>query len=368
MAIIIDGHQDLAFNMLTYGRDYRRSAHDIRAIENGSKDKETGASTLGWPDFQRGQVAVIFATLFAAPRRHTSNPGESQVYDDFDQAHNLYRRQIEFYRRWTDQNSDLFRLITNQSELANLLALWDGKPADPRENPLPVGLVVLMEGADGVREPAELEEWWGWGLRQIGPAWMSSRYCGATSEDGSFNREGFALLDRMAALGFTLDISHMNMTSALQALDHFQGAVIASHSNARAMIKGEKGRWSERHLTDDVLRRLIERGGITGLVPFNKFLVGDWDLSKGKDAVTLEHIVQQVDYVCQMAGNAAHVAIGTDFDGGFGSESVPAGVDTIADLQKLGPLLEKRGYTETDIQGILGGNWRRHLEQHLPAA
>ncbi len=368
MAIIIDGHQDLAVNMLAYGRDYRRSARETRAIEKGSKDKETGAATLGWHDYQRGQVAVIFATLFAAPRRLTLSSEDSQVYDDYDEAHRLYRGQLEFYRRWTDQNSDLFRLISSQTELNNLLALWDHQPADPQENPLPVGLVILMEGADGVRDPAELEEWWELGLRQIGPAWLSSRYCGGTAEDGSFSREGFALLDRMAALGFTLDISHMNMISALQALDRYQGAVIASHSNARAMIKGEQGRWSERHLTDDVLRRLIERGGITGLVPFNKFLVGDWDLSKGKNAVTLEHVAQQVDYVCQMAGNAAHVAIGTDFDGGFGSESVPCEVDTIADLQKLVPLLEKRGYTETDIQGILSGNWRRHLEQHLPSA
>jgi len=369
MPILIDGHQDLAYNMLTYRRDYRRSAQETRDREAVDPDIERGESTLGWPDYQRGQVAVVFGTLFAAPRRHTSSPlPNDQIYDDYDQAHDIYRNQIEFYRRWTENSSDMFRLITNRAELANLLALWQGQTADPKENPLPVGLVMLMEGADGVRDPAELEDFWQIGLRQIGLAWMSSRYCGGTREGGSFTREGFAFIDRMARLGYTLDISHMNMLSALQALEHYPGAIIASHSNARALTKTRAGHWAEnRHLTDDVLRRLIERGGITGLVPFNLFLDSEWTTEQGKNAITLEHLAQQVDYICQMAGNTAHVAIGTDFDGGFGRDAIPAELDTIADLQKLGPLLEKRGYTEADIQAILGGNWRRHLEQHLPA-
>jgi membrane dipeptidase len=369
MSIIIDGHEDLAYNAITYGRDYRRSAKQIRSLEPDSSDPEKGYSTLGWPEFQRGQVAVIFSTLFAAPRRF-ANPQESElVYNDSDQAHKLYRRQIDFYRKLTDENPDMFRLVTNRKELDEVLAPWDEQPANPPDVYHPVGLVMLMEGADGVRDPGELEEWWQYGLRQIGPAWLGARYCGATNQKGPFTREGFALLERMASLGFTLDISHMNMESALQALDRYEGAIIASHSNARAIIRGDQGRWSERHLTDEVIRLLVDRGGVMGLVPFNKFLVADWEPEMGKEMVTLENsIVAQVDHVCQIAGNAEHVALGTDFDGGFGAQSVPAEVDTIADLQKLAPILLKRGYTESDARLILGGNWRRHLEDHLPSA
>jgi len=171
----------------------------------------------------------------------------------------------------------------------------------------------------------------------------------------------------MARMGFTLDISHMSNTSALQALGRYDGAVMASHSNSRAMIKGDQGRWAERHLTDDVIRMLIERKGVMGLVPFNTFLVAGWKAEHGKDNITLEDtIVRHIDHVCQMAGNSQHVAIGTDFDGGFGAQSTPAEIDTITDLQKLEPILTQRGYSAADVANILGGNWRRHLEANLP--
>jgi len=369
MPIMIDAHEDLAYNMLSYRRDYRRSAAETRALETDAHDPEKGLTTLGWPDYQNGQVAVIFSTLFAAPRRFSSPADQQNVYDDANQAHALYMRQIDMYRRLCGENPDMFQLVTNRAELARVLSAWEQEPARYPEVTHPVGLVMLMEGADGVREPAELEEWWQAGLRLIGPSWLGARYCGATNQPGPFTREGLELLERMAALGFTLDLAHMSMESALQALDRYQGPIIASHANARALIKGEQGRWSERHLTDEAIRLLIERGGVIGLVPFNKFLDATWSVEQGKDGVTLEHTVAaQIDHICQLAGNAKHVGFGTDFDGGFGAQSVPAEVDTIADLQKIGPILRKRGYTEGDIEAILGGNWRRHLEEHLPAA
>jgi len=79
-------------------------------------------------------------------------------------------------------------------------------------------------------------------------------------------------------------------------------------------------------------------------------------------------VIAQIDYVCQMAGNTCHVALGTDFDGGFGVESVPFEIDTIADLPKLAPQLAKRGYNEEDIGRIFSDNWLRILKQNLPAS
>jgi membrane dipeptidase len=80
----------------------------------------------------------------------------------------------------------------------------------------------------------------------------------------------------------------------------------------------------------------------------------------------LELVVDHIDYICQLAGDAKHVGIGTDFDGGFGLQSVPAEINTIADLQKLVPLLKKRGYTENDITAIMGENWLSLLKETLP--
>jgi membrane dipeptidase len=167
----------------------------------------------------------------------------------------------------------------------------------------------------------------------------------------------------MAGTGFILDITHMDAQAALQALDFYPGSVIASHSNAFARIKGAEG---NRHLPDEVIRGLIERQGVIGIVPLNPFLSATWKPSDGRQAVSLGHVVDQIDYICQMAGSAAHVGLGTDFDGGFGVQVVPAEIDTIADLQKLVPLLLDKGYSQADIAAILGGNWLGQLKKVLP--
>jgi membrane dipeptidase len=80
----------------------------------------------------------------------------------------------------------------------------------------------------------------------------------------------------------------------------------------------------------------------------------------------LQRLINHIDHVCQLAGNAHHVGLGSDFDGGFGVQSVPLDIDTIADLQKLAPLLEERGYTDEDVAAILGGNWLDLLRDTLP--
>jgi len=78
-------------------------------------------------------------------------------------------------------------------------------------------------------------------------------------------------------------------------------------------------------------------------------------------AVTLEKLIDNYDHICQLAGNANHIALGTDLDGGFGKEQAPYDLSTIADLQILPNLLLRRGYSEIEIQNILHGNWLRFL-------
>ena len=73
--------------------------------------------------------------------------------------------------------------------------------------------------------------------------------------------------------------------------------------------------------------------------------------------ITLETVVDHMDHVCQVAGNAAHAAIGSDLDGGYGKEQSPADMDTIADMQKIPAILERRGYSTEDIAAIMHGNW-----------
>lgn len=358
--LIVDAHEDLAYNVLTYGRDYTISAAETRRRERGTQThQQNGDTLLGWPEYQQGQVAIVFSTLFAVPARYREGLSETQVYSTPDQAHQLYRAQIDIYHRLAGEHADKFRLIQTQNDLQEVLSHWEDSQAETH----PVGLTILMEGAEGVRSADELEEWWRLGLRLIGPAWAGTRFCGGTREPGPLTKEGYALLEGMADLGFILDLSHMDQESALQALDTYPGTIVASHANAQALLKGLD---SNRHLPDRVIQGILERSGVIGIVPVNAFLLAGWKKGDGRDLVSLNHIVAQIDYICQMAGDARHVGLGTDFDGGFGVQSVPADIDTIVDLQKLVPLLANKGYTQEDIAAILGSNWINMLQQCLP--
>jgi membrane dipeptidase len=302
---------------------------------------------------------VIFSVLFNIPQRHKAGAWDRLSYETAEQAHVLYKRQIDCYHRLVDEYPERFRLIKIQTDLREIQHDW--QQADKTAHP--VGLVILMEGAEGVRQPEEIEEWWQLGVRIIGPAWSGTRFCGGSREPGPLTPEGYRLLEAMAEVGFTLDITHMDAQAALQALDVYPASIIASHANAMKRIKGVDG---NRQLPDEVIRGLIERDGIIGIVPLNFFLDATWKPGDGRQAVTLQHVVDQIDYICQMAGSARHAGLGTDFDGGFGMQVVPSEIDTIADLQKLVPLLSSKGYSADDITAIMGGNWMRHLQKLLP--
>jgi membrane dipeptidase len=360
--LIVDAHEDIAYNMLSFGRDYTRSAAETRRIEMGTGSQapvHTGQSLLGWPEYQRGRVGVVFSTLFATPVRRRTGTWDTQSYADYEQAHRIYCNQLDTYHALSERASDQFKFISNRSDLEAVLADWNLSNTGNH----PIGLVPLMEGAEGVRNPSELDEWWEAGLHMIGPAWAGTRFCGGTRDPGPLTEDGRALLGAMAEIGFTLDLSHMDVLSAQQSLDLYDGPVIASHANAAALLPGYDG---NRLLPDDIIRGLIGRDGIIGVVPFCAFLKTGWRKADGRADISLETLVAHVDYICQMAGDARHVGLGSDFDGGFGLESVPAGIDTIADLQKIAPILEGKGYNHEEVAAVLGENWLRHLRLNLP--
>lgn len=363
--LIVDAHQDLAWNMLSFERDYTLPLEEIRRREQNQPHilENNGDTILGWHAYQRGRVAVVFATLFAAPLRVKMGDWDTQVYETPDQARQLYMRQVDTYDRLFDRHPGKFTPIHAAPQLASLLETWN-QPDENHPDGRPTGIVTLMECADAIRSLDELSEWWERGVRIIGPAWMSTRFCGGTREPGPLTREGRQLLDAMSEHGYTLDLSHMAWESALEALNRYEGPLIASHANPIKMVKNGA---SNRFLTDEIVDGIIERGGVIGIVPFNRFLIQGWKNSDPREDCPLDMVAAHIDYICQRAGNARHVGFGTDFDGGFGLQHIPPELNTIADLQKLAPLLAARGYSETDIAAIFGGNWLDHLRRSLPA-
>lgn len=370
--ILIDGHQDLAYNALAFGRDLLLPAVEKRRLEAGSlTEQRNGGANLGWPDYQRGQIALIIATLYISARL-SPDDWDTQTYRSRAEAARLWEKQVEYYYRLTGEHPDKFRLVRERRELQEVLAPWRAKPArfdvaGEDELPVthPVGLVLLMENAEGLGEPAEMERWYERGVRLVGPVWAANetRFCGGTRTDEGFTREGYALLDVMAGLGMTLDIAHMNERSALQALDRYEGAVVATHANCRALLREPE---TFRHLTDTVIRRLVERGGVMGVIPLSTWLRPGWSAEDPREATTLAHMANHIDHICQLAGDAGHAALGTDLDGGWGWPTTPVELETIADLPRLAQVLQDRGYEQAQIAAILGGNWSRFLERSLP--
>ncbi len=357
---LVDAHEDLAWNVLVFQRDYTRSVAETRRAERGSPAvQRNGDTLLGWPEYQRGRVALIFGTLFVAPRSAAGALPEEVTYATPEEAHRLYWQELDIYHRLVDEHPDKFRLVTDRHGLQAVLDAWE---ATGRESG-PVGIIPLMEGADGITSPDELPQWWERGLRIIGLAWTATRYSGGTRAPGPLTADGRALLRAMADFPFILDLSHMDPLAARQALDLYEGPIIASHANPAAMLPGVE---SNRHLPDDVIRGIVARDGVIGAVVFNLFLKAGWQRGDPRKAVTLETLADHIDYICQLAGSARHVGLGSDFDGGFGLQSAPAGIDSIADLQTLAEALARRGYGEEDIAAVLGGNWIRLLQTALP--
>lgn len=362
MTLIVDAHADIAWNMLKYARDYTRSAHETRRLEVGtSAVLENEDSTLGWSDYQRGQVAVIFATLFAAPARWSTGESKSQVYKTFDEARNLYREQLLTYHRMTDSAPDKFRLITSGSDLRLILEHWVNPSP---ESGHPIGMVALMEGAEAIRSPSELEEWFELGLRLIGLAWVGTRYCGGWREPGPLTRDGRTLLSAMQDYNFILDLSHMDEQAAIQALDLYGGPIVGTHGNCLSLMPNSN---TNRHFSDRILEGIIARDGVIGVVPYNSYLKPGWQVGQNKrEEVPLRILADHLDHICQIAGDALHAGIGSDLDGGFGLQSIPLEMDTVADLQKLSAILQTRGYSDLDIANIFGGNWITRLQRDLP--
>jgi len=350
--LIVDAHEDVAYNIVYDKRNVRRSAFETRKLERDTGTAHnSGLCMVGLPEWLEGGVGVVFGTIFAPPA-HPGGSGSGR-YTNAREAHALGRAQLDCYHRLADE-SEQVSLIATRTELGVVLDSWTN-------NSPQVGIVVLMEGADPIREPREAEMWFDNGVRLVGLSWgTGSRYAGGNDRQAPLTSEGRELLSVMADLGMVLDVSHLAEDAFYEVIDRFEGQIVATHANPRARVPGP------RQLSDVMIRRLAERDGVIGVIPYNRFLKAGWVKGDGKDAVTLDDVVAAVDHICQVVGDAAHVGIGSDFDGGFGAESAPIGIDTVADLPRIGTALAERGYSEEGVTAVMGENWLRVLRTSLP--
>ncbi|HYV37478.1 MAG TPA: membrane dipeptidase [Gemmataceae bacterium] len=353
--LIFDAHLDLAWNAIDWNRDLLQPVSKFRDSERGLVEKSRGLSTVSFPDLRRGKVAVFIATLLARQVRQ----GQFHRYLSMQAAYAAVHGQMAYYHALEQQG--VLRWIKDRSSLDAHVNAWQSN-----ENMLtePLGFILSMEGADPVLAPEQVDEWWQAGLRIIGPAHYGvSPYAHGTGTEGGLFPLGPALLKAMERLGMILDVTHLSDQCFDEALDIYGGPVLASHHNCRALVPGQ------RQLTDEQIKRLVGRGAVIGTALDNWMLHPGWVRGEtSPDLVPLENVIDHIDRVCQLSGNAQHVGLGTDLDGGFGKEQSPRDLDTIADLQKIPDMLRRRGYDEAAVHGIMFGNWLRFFRQALPLA
>jgi membrane dipeptidase len=352
--LIVDAHLDLAMNALQWNRDLLASVYSIRAQENYTPGKGRGQGTVAYPEMRRGRVALSFATLIA---RSTGRPVPHIDYGSPAQACGVARGQLAYYRA-LEQQAHL-RILTDLASLNAHVAEWEAwdeaHPGDAAGGP-PLGIVVSLEGADPILCPADVAAWHAGGLRIIGLThYGPGRYAGGTGTEAGLTELGVQLLDEMARRGVLLDLTHSSDQAFWQTLARWDGIVLASHNNCRALVP------HQRQFSDDQIRAIIARDGVIGVALDCWMIVPGWRHGDSNEHISLRHVIDHVDHICHLAGNCRHVAIGTDLDGGFGREGTPHDLDTIADLQTIPKLLEERRYPAADIAAIMHGNWLRLL-------
>ncbi len=313
---IIDGHQDIAMALLEdEGWDFAGPACSRHA--------------LSLADAKSGGLVLILGTIFA-----------TDGYWDTGTPAQCAEQQMELYERLLARHADdLFR-VESRGDLALC------QPGGP------IGLLHLMEGADPIRSPRDLKRWARRGVRVVGPAWNTgNRYCGGWDDARTLTADGRRLIGEMRTQQVIPDVSHLKPAAFDDVLACDDGLVVASHSNAHAVHP------HRRNLTDDQIRAVAERDGLVGIVLYNPFL--------GEGHVTLETVLDHIQHMVELVGSD-HVGLGSDLDGGFPPADAPQGIDSVADLRRIGEGLLRRGLDAQAIGDILEHNWVRVLRRALP--
>jgi membrane dipeptidase len=351
-----DMHLDLSMNALEWNRDLRRPVQEINQREAGMNDKpDRGNATVSFDALRKGNIGLIVATQIG---RYVAADNPLPGWHSPEQAWAQTQGQLAWYKAMEADGQ--MCMIRTKEELDAHLTLWANDEPDLQK---PIGYVLSIEGADSFITVEHLEKAWHYGLRAVGPAhYGPGRYANGTDSSGRLNDMGKSLLAKMDSLGMILDVTHLNDDAFWHVLELYNGSVWASHNNCRALVN------HNRQFSDEMIRALTDRHAIIGIALDAWMMVPGWVRGQSTPKsmnCNLETAVNHIDHICQIAGNASHVAIGSDLDGAYGTEQCPYDVKTIADLQKIPDILRKRGYSENDIKAIAGENLIRFLYSAL---
>ena len=282
--LIIDSHLDLAWNALQWNRDLTEPIEQLNSRERAMTDRKSrGRATVCLPELRRGGLAVVLGTILSRAKREViPTEGFSRINIDFatqEIASSIGQGQLAHYNLLAARNE--IRFIRTAKDLDAHWKQWiTTKPGPfPGLGPTPpIGYLILaMEGADPIIDPSHAEWWFNHGLRVLGLAhYGKSHYAVGTGDSGPLTEKGIALLREMQRLGIILDLTHSSDPSFFQALDIYDGPVLASHNNCRAIVPGD------RQYRDEQIRKLVARGAVIGVAFDAWMLYPGWVLGKNR--------------------------------------------------------------------------------------
>ncbi len=353
--LLFDAHLDLALNGVDLNRDLRQSVDDIRVQERvAGMESQLGrcTNTVSFPELRQAGVGVCLATLLARLEQSVADTfGHTtpEACYSFAHAHLAYYRAME--------QAGWLRMLRTAEDLRQHVDRFNADSANRS-----LGIILTMEGADPLLVPETIEEFYQHGLRAIGLThYGSNRYGGGTRSANGLAVEAINLLKHIERLGITVDMTHLSEKSFWQVADLFSGRVHASHQNSRRVSN-----W-ERQFSDAQTKLVIERDGIIGIACDAIMLEHGFTYGKSIPTATIDAVVQNIDIVCELAGDTEHVGIGTDLDGGYGNEQTPTDLKRYSDLPNiLCSKLSARGYSDMAIAQVMHGNWLRFFGEVLP--
>jgi len=214
-----------------------------------------------------------------------------------------------------------------------------------------IAMVTHIEGGEGIDDDLDvLHVFHQLGVRSVGLTWM---YRNAMAE-GNWEDTGAGLSDfgrravhEMNQLRILVDVAHASEKTFWDALEASEAPVICSHTSCRAMVKDFDTHAPSRYLTDEQMKGLAAQDGVLGI-----FFSANRELDDDTAGVT--HLARFIAHAAAAAG-PAHVGFGSDLDGGF----PPHGLEDVRGLPNLTSALIDLGFSDTELLGILGGNWLR---------
>jgi membrane dipeptidase len=293
--------------------------------------------------------------------------------------------QITAVRALAEQHPETWVLATSAADIRR--AAGEGK----------IAALLGLEGGYAIDERLEnVKRYYDLGVRYMSPAWsVSTSWAGSSGDDvGStrgLNEFGKNVVREMNRLGMMIDVSHVSDPTFWDIVQTSTAPVVATHSACRAIAD------VPRNLTDDMIRALAKTGGVVNVIFYPEHLEPGWSQKKKQvdaeiatavqqasaaepgDAVhkkmardrvrqreyarrlppvKVARIVDHIDHIVKLVG-VDHVGIGSDFDG---VQITTSDLATVADLPNLTKELLRRGYTESDVSKILGGNMLRVME------